>query len=333
MDPFTITIIIIFSSTFVAGYLKSTLKDRCMKDFQRFPVIASMKNGKTIWGKFLLESTGFFLQYDSPHCNIDHEETGFIIYKPEYQTLSGIFRLVSDLSQEDRKRRGVKSLVFKQGWLFSIRKCIRNFFAAVRDAITDTFSLFLGKFAMRSSIISQNQVYMKKVGEGVFDYVGNSYDPVLERLVGSWVVVEIFRGGKWFEYLGILRNYTKDFVEVISIRIPLEIDFNIYGDRMESFGFSFEYSGGLLRARNERSEEISVSFDDSEKVCLESGKDLQLSFDERPRKGTIVINEELDAILPRSEAIVRHTMPGRRIADESDSSVRHDSQWDNRPLG
>lgn len=310
MDPFTLTVLIIFASALIAGFLKSTLKDRCMKDFHKFPVVAKLKNGKAVWGDFFIESTGFYLNYKSPYINKDHLETGFILYKAEYPTLQGLFRLVEDLSEEDKKRRNAKSLVFEQGWIFSLRKSFRNFFAAVKDALTDTFSLFLGKFALKSAVVSQNQAYVQRMGEGVFEYVGNSYDPVLEKLIGSRVIVELSVRGQWKEYEGLLRNYTKDFIEVLSMKLPLEVHSLMYSSELEIFGISLEYFDGFLTLKNDRLSEVTLAVDTLERIKLEPGQVKKLETSGLPVSISVELEEVFDAVLPRTDAVVRHTTPG-----------------------
>ena len=45
-----ITLSIIFALTLVGAYMRSTVKDRCLKALEDFQVTLEMANGKTIWG-------------------------------------------------------------------------------------------------------------------------------------------------------------------------------------------------------------------------------------------------------------------------------------------
>lgn len=307
MNTLAITIIIIFTSTFIAGYVKSKIKDRCLKDFNKFPIIVLLKNGKTIWGKMELESTGIILNYPRPHENPMHKEKAFILYKPEYATLLGVFRPISDLDETEKKARELKSLVFKSGLLVRIRRGIRNFIAAVRDAVLETFSVFLGRVAPKSSVLSSNQKYVKKMGESFVDYIGNSYDPLLEKLIGKKIVYEVFRDDQWNEYIGILRNYTKDFLEIISTKFPMELTFTlpVPGSKTEHLSIVISNDGEFVEILNARNNPISVLFEDKTHEINPSDF---IKFEKTKLNGSIklLLEEEIDVIFPRSEAIVRH---------------------------
>ncbi len=47
--------------------------------------------------------------------------------------------------------------------------------------------------------------------------MGASYEPLLERYIGNRVVLELIRGDKIFEYCGVLKEYTADFIEVMDV--------------------------------------------------------------------------------------------------------------------
>ena len=224
MDTFAITIAVIFVATLIISYFKSSSKDPCLKDFDDFPILVEFKNGRTVWGKMRLEATGMWLEYEKPHDNVTHKESGFLLYKKEFPTMFGVFRLVEDLPSSDRRRRDTRLVIENQKFLLFLRRKIRNFFAAVRDAFVETISLLIGRYGTKSSIISQNKKYVKGIGESVVDYIGNSYDPILEKLLGRRIVYEVQEGEKWREYVGTLKNYTKDFIEIVSSKFPVRLN-------------------------------------------------------------------------------------------------------------
>ena len=47
--------------------------------------------------------------------------------------------------------------------------------------------------------------------------VGTSFEPLLERYIGHRVVVELVKGDKIFEYPGVLKEYTAEFIEVMDV--------------------------------------------------------------------------------------------------------------------
>ena len=47
--------------------------------------------------------------------------------------------------------------------------------------------------------------------------VGASYEPLLERYIGNKVVLELLKGDKVFEYCGVLKEYTAEFIEIMDV--------------------------------------------------------------------------------------------------------------------
>lgn len=306
MDTLAITVIVIFSATLIVSYFKSTAKDRCLKDFRSFSTLVILKNRETFWGSMYLESSGIVLEYPEPYDNITHSEKGYILYRAEFPTLHGLFRIIDQLSPDELRHRERTSLVFKRSWIVSVRRIFRNFFAAVRDAIADTFSLFVGRIAPKSAVVAGNQRYVKSVGESFIDYVGNSYDSILERLTGKRVIVEVSRDGRWAEYEGTMRNYTKDFIEIISAHMPVSYSVKCRKGMTEAFGIAFVRNNGSVTITNHRTAPISLSVAGGEPFMLNGDETEQVSNLEEEAVFDVTFATEVDAIFPRSEAIVRH---------------------------
>ncbi len=305
MNTLAITIIVIFTTTLLVSYFKSTAKDRCLKDFRSFQTLVILKNNNSLWGRLIIESSGVVLEYPESYDNVTHLERGYIIYRGEFSILHGLFRIIDQLTAEELRLRERTSLVFERSWIVNIRRVLRNFFAAVRDAIVDTFSLFLGRITPKSAVVAGNQKYVKSVGESFIDYVGNSYDSILERLIGKRVIIEVSRDGKWTEYEGTMRNYTKDFVEVLSTYMPISYSVKCRRGTIEAFGVVFERIEDSVIVKNFRKESISLSLENAEATQIKPDCEKSISSAEEAIFD-IEYECEVDAIFPRSEAIVRH---------------------------
>ena len=312
MDPFVLTIIIIFVVTLIVSYLKSILRDRCLKDFDKFPVIVLLKNGKSIWGRMRLKSSGFILTYDQPYDNISHLEYGFIIYRNEFSTIFSIVRLISDLSESEKRLREIRKKVEVFKAILWLRKKARNFFAAVRDAFVDTFSMFLGKYGAKSSLISQNQRYVKSLGTTVIDYIGNSYDPILEGLIGKRVVYEVFESETWKEYTGVLKNYSKDFLEILETKISIKLALKLRENQRKASYFNVEIlkDENQITVLNKRNNSIKLILENGD-VMVDPDQQIELDQDSSDSvKLMIELSEKVDVVLPRSSAVVRHLAEG-----------------------
>jgi hypothetical protein len=47
--------------------------------------------------------------------------------------------------------------------------------------------------------------------------VGTSFEPLLERYIGHKVVLKVTRADKMFEYCGVLKDYTAEFIEIMDV--------------------------------------------------------------------------------------------------------------------
>ena len=76
----------------------------------------------------------------------------------------------------------------------------------------------------------------------VIGQTGSMYDPLLERYIGHRVVVELAEGDEIDEHVGILKNYSGDFIEILEVQYPqrqalaLKPDGTFESERLVVFG-------------------------------------------------------------------------------------------------
>ncbi len=309
MDPFVLTIILIFAAGILVSVLRTTVKDPCLKDFRKDNLIILMKNDRPVFGRLELRSSGLILHYKDPYKNTDHYESSFIIYKNEYAAIKNVIKIIDDLDEAEKKRRSIRSLLIERSLLSTIRRFFRNVFALLRDSIVDTFRLFVGRTSPKSSVLSSGGTYINKVGESFVDYVGNSFDPILEKLIGKEIIVEVIENGEWKEFVGVLRNYSKDFLEVLSIKMPVTLDFPINENVLKNFNITVDYKKDKKSiTKNLRQSSIKVAINGITEV-IEPGKCIEVENFSTAKSVLVTIDEEMDVIFPRSDAIVRHNVP------------------------
>ena len=71
MDSLTLTIIGILLLSGIIAFIRGRVRDRCLKNFRRDPVIIEQVGGKCIHGKLEVECTGLELIYENPHLDDD----------------------------------------------------------------------------------------------------------------------------------------------------------------------------------------------------------------------------------------------------------------------
>jgi len=151
--------------------------------------------------------------------------------------------------------------------------------------------------------------------------LGNAYEPILERYIGQYVVLEITRGDTVEEEYGILKEYSAKYVELLNVKV--EVPLNVYQarqaeDEQAEIGISPCDSvvrvdnpldlalvvDAVVRDGSKRPVEVLVPAGGSAEVQLtedEVGQEIEL------RTG---VRRVADLVVPRTTGLIRHA--GRR---------------------
>ena len=87
----------------------------------------------------------------------------------------------------------------------------------MRDAFAEALSAALST-AIKTSPVASQQSRMSKASSEMIEWFGNAYDPILENHIGRKVVVEVTApDGAVIEYVGVFREYSPDYLEVIDV--------------------------------------------------------------------------------------------------------------------
>jgi len=217
-----LTIGIIFLTTLVGSVLRGLRKDRCLRDFDGFHVTVERKGNHRIWGRMRLEPTGFELEYrDDVLDEQMHVETSYTLYKSEYPQIQAIYRYVDELTPEKRKQRNqaLHRAFHPSPFRYAVRT-VRNFTNTATDSLTEAFGLLAGKATPSQQLLAPGQTHLKGLTKDLLGYVGTNYDPLLEKFVGVQVVVEVVEGDAVREYVGVFKDYTGGFLEILDVYFP-----------------------------------------------------------------------------------------------------------------
>lgn len=318
-----ITICIIFLTAIISLYLQNRSVDACLKDFEDFQVTLEEKDGDVAWGRLRVYRTGIELEYVSPNYDKDgHIETSYIFYKEQFPSMHAIYRYADDLSGGERKRRNkqLEALV-KRPWLTRLGRRIRNGIAMLKDAVMQTIGIAMGqakKMAPGSVVLRDHEKELQKVSKDIIGHVGNAFEPILEKYIGRRVVLEITREGVTTEQVGILKNYTAEFIEVLDIvrsqrlEVPLRTDSPL---PPVARGIVLEVDGIQVKARNVSRTPLyirAIRWDDEEhavNVVVQPGLQVDFGLEKAPPDGARAVVEvarKYDIVVPRTHAIIRH---------------------------
>ncbi|MHC4756579.1 MAG: hypothetical protein ACYTBP_15710 [Planctomycetota bacterium] len=219
---FAITILFIVVSTLVAAFVRRRRRDKCLKDFGGDMVTLEDTDGKVIWGNMNVENTGLELVYSQQYQDADgHLETSYILYKHEYPKIGLLIRYHAKLSEKSKKERERElKRTYHPGFFRRLKRKVVNVFKTVRDSVMEVVNILISRAKQASpaaGVLKSQDKYVTQMKQELMGSVGTAYEPLLERYIGHKVIIEMVKREKLFEYPGVLKEYTADFIEIMDI--------------------------------------------------------------------------------------------------------------------
>jgi len=317
-----LTALLLLGGALVSGYLRGHARDRVLRDFAGYHVTLERTDGRLVWGKMALHTTGMELIYRSDVQDEHHVETSYIVYRDEYPKIQAIYRYCDQMQgrEWERRQRELERSFHPDFWHRLLRR-LRNVGSLVMDSMGQAIGILVGQVQSRSrhGITSSGEEYYAELSRSIVGYVGTSYDPLLERYVGTRVVVEVTEGDVVYEHVGILKDYTADFFEILDVHYPNQSAIQLRGEvdcsddgyicvRREGETLYVSNPGAaslfLQRLRvgdQAKSLQAVLDKDDNLELHLPEGT----AADAEIELGVKVIRH-LDWIVPRAHALIRH---------------------------
>ncbi len=224
-----ITIIFIILAAGIGAFIRKRSRDKCLRDFGQNMVTLEDTTGKTIWGKLRVENTGLEFVYPQKQKDTDgHEEASYILYKYEYPRIGAVVRYHDDLSERNKKVREKElKRTYHPGFWRRLKRRTLNVFRTVRDSVVEIVNLVISqakKATPAGKVLTSQDKYVTQMKQELMGSVGTSFEPLLERYIGHKVVLEMIKGDKVFEYCGVLKEYTAEFVEIMDVNYKMTED-------------------------------------------------------------------------------------------------------------
>ena len=219
-----ITILFILGFSLLIMILNRRMRDRCLKDFDGFLSTMVDKTGKRLWGRLKVYTTGLEFAYRDEHIDKEgHIETSSILYKQEFSNLFLVIRFHDELSEKNQARR-IRQLnrSLHPKLHRRLARSTRNLMVSLKDALTDITSAVVSSVGSSSPAVKAftgQQRQLTRAQTELVGYAGTAYDPILERHIGSQVVIEISNPSNVVEeHVGVLKEYSADFLEVMGVK-------------------------------------------------------------------------------------------------------------------
>ncbi len=315
---FIITICVIFGASLLGAWLRSRRRDACLVSFNGFHVTLETIDSRRVWGVLEVLPTGLELHYRSAVQDEQHLESSYILYGNEFEQIQTIFRYADDLSPEKQKQR-TKAIKrsFHPGPIRKLERKTRNFISAASASLSDILGMALGRARKPAGrfIDETSETHLKQLGDSVIGHVGQQADPLLERLVGTKIVFETIEDGVIHEHVGIFKEYTRDFYEILDVQFPCQEAIPVAQQNTEILaGMEVSANDDVVIITNRSNSPVML-------LSLQTSQQEQLLDVVVDPKGEITIYPEfeftravlharviraLDIVVPRTRSIIRH---------------------------
>jgi hypothetical protein len=314
-----ITIAVIFLITLLGAWLRSRRKDECLRAFGGYHVTLERADNTVIWGALHVCTTGLELLYKDAVQDDQHVESSYVLYGAEFDQIQAIYRYADDLTEENKKRREQDlRRWFHPSPLRYLARKTRNFLTTASESLNEVIGILVGRLRKPAGnyLSETSETYMKKFGGEIIGHVGHSQDPLLERFIGQRVVFELVEDDEVHEHVGIFKNYSADFLEFLDVHFPFKQSLSLHPDcEVSTNRITAIAADRSVRVHNYCDYPVllqSLRMDDGEEellnVVVDGGEEVKLFPGRKFQDASLQIKiiRELDMIVPRSRAVVRH---------------------------
>ena len=86
------------------------------------------------------------------------------------------------------------------------------------------WEFIVGQVKKNQAMLKDQEKHITEIGKNIIGYTGNTFDPILEKYIGCMVIAEIKdRRQKSEKYCGIFKEYSKEFIEILSVQLSEKI--------------------------------------------------------------------------------------------------------------
>lgn len=316
-----LTILIIFVAACIGAVLQQRRRDKCLWFLNDHHVTYLSCTGRVLWGDLTVFSKGIELGFDAAHpTRRGLLKNSVLIHADELADCFALVRLDAALSEAERRQR-VRQIkkTFEPGMLRRGSRVVRNQINTIRDAFDQALGTLLDAVAKsRPSGAAIAGKGSKQVGKDLVATVGNAYEPMLERHIGSPVVLRISNPSRpeeaAFEFPGYLVDYSEKYLALFNVdHDPLEtFDIEVDSDfQREGMTVTVDADHFCVTCTGPEAlviRRVTVGASEHELlVAMLPGASLELAGSGKPGdslKLTCDLTHRLDLICPRSIATV-----------------------------
>ena len=214
-SPFEIAVISVIIAGFFVTIIKRRSIDKCIKDYKNDLVTIVMPNGEEYTGIMDPESTGIEIKLTNPTKN----KKSLLIYKKEIDLIPAIYRYHEMLSEKaDLERQLELKKTYHPNLFRRAKRKVSNLFKTFRDSLVELLNMIIGQQQTslpEGSALGSQKKQIDKVKNEALNATNTAFEPLLEKYIGNKVVVKYSRTTKEEEIIGILKEYSNKFIEIV----------------------------------------------------------------------------------------------------------------------
>jgi hypothetical protein len=225
---FWLPMVLLFLTATIAAIAARRRRDRCLKYFNREPVMILMQSGKWLWGRFIAYPKAMELAFEHPKPDKDGAvKSSYVLYTPEVDGIRKILQIPPEQGTEAHRqwqkeiRRIAHPSLFRR-----FRRWTWNVFNTLRDAVTQSMGMILGTLKSKTPMgrVAGADKRAGEIGTTLLGTIPNAYEPVLEKYLGREVVVEMLEEGSVIEFRGLLQEYSGKYLLLRNVPLRPAID-------------------------------------------------------------------------------------------------------------
>ncbi|MCD6505638.1 hypothetical protein J7M22_03335 [Candidatus Poribacteria bacterium] len=240
--------IFVVLTTIVTTIFSLIRKDKCLKKLRGKFVRLQLRNEQFYDGIFRLETTG--IEIVSEKLRVEGKEASFLLSGKWKDQVHAFVRYHDVMLEHERQERDNElEKVYHPRLAVRLRRKIKVAFNTLKNALNQILTKIIGQVKSRFKAV-EAQKFIEETSREALEYtVETVYDRLIDRLVGTKVVVA---AGKQ-EYEGVLADYTNEWIELMEVNYRDYWEFQVWErDRkkgtayIDPHGLKFERQGDKL---------------------------------------------------------------------------------------
>ena len=255
-------VILVFLISSIGYIIRLFRKDKLLKKLLDKYVVFQMKNGQRYRGTMRLEITG--MEIISEESRQRGHAPSYIFTNEERDAgIVAYIRYLDSMNERElRERVWELERVYHPPFFYKFGRKIRNMFIALKEALDEAISMIWNSFRKGADtrLARYNEAYQTAAGgdfqkrlqeledESASYLEQESYERLIERLIGTRVKVRVRFDEDGTEYTAILKDYNNKHIALMNVK---DKDDNGYKDEWE-FEHEFKKDLNALNIRDDR---------------------------------------------------------------------------------